>query len=787
MTPTDAHMLRFLGAFASVDLRREAAAALATALGGDELFVFGRDPEINVFLPAPGLPQTLKDGPSWQAFIARCLEVGCHRGELPGGDGELRPAQGCSAEGDVVLVLLGRSAPEADLHELRLVAPVLGALIRSERHNRAMEVRTRTATETATRARELSEALKRSHEKLHAAYAQAESAKQEAEMLSEELNAQAAELQEQASMLEEANDQLAVSEARLRSVIDSSLDAIITIDSTSRVTGWNRPAEKLFGWSEDEALDGQLSEMIIPPRYREDHLAGLKRFLATGEGPILNRRIEITAVDRAGREFPVELTVSPSGTGPRAHFSAFIRDISERLNTERRRSVVQEATRILSESHSVEGAAARLLEAIGTPFGWQIGTLWTVDEEQDRLRCAGVWTQDGYNPIRFISATRDAIFGRGEGLPGRVWETGRPLWISDVTTDAKFPRAPAARWDGLHAAFAFPILAGDTVLGVADFFSPEISAPDETLLEMVATVGANLGQSILRISAEERRDRLLAEFAAMNERLQRVNADLLGKTREAERAREEATEANRAKSKFLATMSHELRTPINAVVGYAQLLEDGIVGPINEIQRDHLQRIATSSRHLLMLINDVLDLAKIEAGRLEISLEPGIVEEVLEEALSLVRPQATAANLDVVKAASGERHPYIGDPDRIRQILVNLLTNAIKFTEPGGTISVIATTHLRAPAELDLSDGGPWTCVEIEDSGIGISPEHVKRIFMPFEQVQTGNTRTRDGTGLGLTISRHLARMMGGDLSVRSEPGKGSCFAVWLPGGEPRL
>jgi two-component system, cell cycle sensor histidine kinase and response regulator CckA len=781
MATPPSHVLRFLGEFADPHCRQAAANRLAEALGGDELVVFGADPEIDVLLPAPGLPQTLKDGAAWKAFLARCQEEGSHAGELPGSDGEVRPAHGRAAGSDVVLVLLGADAPRAGFDELQVAAPVLGALIGSERHARAMAVRTRTADEVAAQARELSKALKRSHEKVLAAYAETEAAKEEAEALTEELHAQAAELEEQAAMLEETNAQLSISESRLRSVLDSSLDAIITIDANSRIIDWNQPAAEIFGWSEEEAAGGHLPDMIIPPEHRAAHLEGMKRFLATGEGPILNRRIEITAIDRTGREFPVELTVSPSGHGHAARFSAFIRDITERRDAERRRTVEQDATRILSESHAVETAAAPLLESIGTPFGWKIGALWALDAGGGCMRCVGIWTEKGFEPIRFISATEETTFASGEGLPGRVWETGRPAWISNVTTDPNFPRASIAKRDGLHAAFAFPIVAGDTVLGVAEFFSPEISPPDDALLDMVATLGANLGQSILRIHAEERRDRLLAELGAMNERLRRMNADLVAKTREAERSQKEADEANRAKSEFLATMSHELRTPINAVIGYAQLLEDEIAGPITDAQRAHLQRIATSSRHLMMLITDVLDLAKIEAGHMEVAVQPGIMGEVVEEALSLVEPQAAAASLHLVDNTPDGIHPYIGDPDRTRQILVNLLTNAIKFTEPDGKVTVAVTAQNRPTPGAAISQPGPWTCVEVEDSGIGISPEDLERIFEPFEQVQTGTTRSHGGTGLGLAISRHLARLMGGDLTARSEEGKGSTFALWLP------
>jgi len=784
MTPGSEDVLRFLGEFAQPEHRLDAAKRMATALGGVELLVFAADPELGVLLPSPGLPQTLKGAAEWHTFVSRCRESNSSlHGELPGSDGVVRPAQGRAAGSEVVLVLLGSHAPGADLTQLLLSAPLLGALFRSERHSRALEVRGSAADEAVRQARQLTEALQRSHAALRAAYAETERAKQDAEALGEELGAQAAELEEQAAALEELNEELALSEARLRGLLDSSLDAIVSIDIASRITGWNAPAEGMFGWSEEEALGASLPEMIIPPQHREAHLHGMKRFLSTGEGPILNRRIEITALDRTGREFPVELTVSPYGEGRSRYFSAFIRDITERRDAERRLSAEQEAIRVLAESHSIEDAAAPFLGAIGTPFGWQVGALWVLPERGDRLRCAGVWTQPGFRPLRFLSSTEDQTFGRGEGLPGRVWETGSPTWVSDVTTDPNFPRATSAAWEGLHAAFAFPILAGNTLLGVAEFFSTEISRPDDPLLAMAATVGANLGQSILRIQAEERRDRLVSDLSALNERLQQMNVDLLTKSRDAERSRREADEANLAKSQFLATMSHELRTPINAVIGYAQLLEDGVVGPVTDLQRDHLARIATSSRHLLMLITDVLDLAKIEAGRIEVSVRPGSMSDVVEEALSLVRPQAAAAGLVMKGPESAEEHPYIGDPDRTRQILVNLLTNAIKFTEPGGSVSVTITEQARAPGDTRLSGEGPWTRVEVEDSGLGISPEDLDRIFEPFEQVHSGNTRTQEGTGLGLPISSHLARLMGGDLTVRSQPGRGSCFAMWLPRG----
>jgi hypothetical protein len=228
-------------------------------------------------------------------------------------------------------------------------------------------------------------------------------------------------------------------------------------------------------------------------------------------------------------------------------------------------------------------------------------------------------------------------------------------------------------------------------------------------------------------------------------------------------------------------MSHELRTPLNAVIGYAELLDLGIAGPITAEQRQQISRIRASGRHLLGLVSEVLDLAKVEAGRLSLQHGVGRTRPAADAALALVQPVAESRGIVLSPEYSdGGDATYEGDEDRVRQILVNLLNNAVKFTEPGGSVSIETGMTKQPDAEARLVNGS-WIYFRVADTGIGIPPEQIAAIFDPFVQVERGHTRQNDGSGLGLTISRRLARLMRGDLTVRSKIGQGSTFTLWLP------
>ena len=364
---------------------------------------------------------------------------------------------------------------------------------------------------------------------------------------------------------------LAESEARARLIVDTAHDAFIGIDSAGRIASWNAQAEATFGWTRDEVVGANLAETIIPPTFREAHNNGMRRFHETGEAPVVNQRLELTALHRSGREFPVELTItSPMPVENGFFFGAFLRDISDRRQ-------------------------------------------------------------------------RDA---------------------------------------------------------------------------------------------------------------------------ELRTARDSAVAATRAKSEFLANMSHELRTPLNGVLGYTQLLQRDRA--LNAVQHEALEAISKCGSQLLDLINDVLDLSKIEAGRLDLEEAPTDLAKLITDLTYVVAETANRKQLRLTMSRAPDVPPTVLlDGRHLRQVLLNLLGNAIKFTDAGEVQLVIS-----------LTDEGRL-CFAVSDTGVGVEPEALSEIFAAFAQTKTG--AAAGGTGLGLTICNHLVTRMGGDLKVESVVGAGSRFWFTLP------
>jgi len=277
-----------------------------------------------------------------------------------------------------------------------------------------------------------------------------------------------------------------------------------------------------------------------------------------------------------------------------------------------------------------------------------------------------------------------------------------------------------------------------------------------------------------RRTAEEAQRQLqdqAAELEATSDELLAANEELLARTEEAQRLQEVAEAASRAKTDFLAVMSHELRTPLNAISGYVQILEMGIQGPLTEAQRETLGRIDRAQHHLLRLINDLLNLSKLEAGGVDYRIEDVSLGELVNSVAPMVEPQLAEKQLKLSLEVPADLRAR-GDRDKLEQVLLNLLSNAVKFTPAGGSIVVGGARSHDRPDFVALS---------VTDTGIGIPPDKQDAVFEPFVQVDSAKTRGAQGTGLGLAISRDLARGMGGDLTVSSQLDVGSTFTVLLP------
>jgi len=358
------------------------------------------------------------------------------------------------------------------------------------------------------------------------------------------------------------------------------------------------------------------------------------------------------------------------------------------------------------------------------------------------------------------------------------------LLVVDASGTIKFANPAAITLFGRAAAdligtdFGFPIVAGETT-------EIDLVRPGGTLVTAelrvtdVAWDGHHAGLISLRdITARKDAEQAARRLAVEQEARKRAEAaearaeqmarKAQAAEQEAERARAEAELANQSKSAFLATMSHELRTPLNAIGGYAQLMEEGISGPLTDQQREYLKRVRLSQLHLEALINDVLNFAKLEAGRLDFEIIEFGLPDGLSSVVALVEPQAREKGIRFDFRGGGQGCAVRADRDKVLQIVLNLVSNAVKFTAEGGSIT------------LD------WTCdraahIRVADTGTGIPEDKLAAVFEPFVQVDRNLVGARNGTGLGLTISRDLARRMGGDLTVESRLGAGSTFTLTLP------
>jgi signal transduction histidine kinase len=367
------------------------------------------------------------------------------------------------------------------------------------------------------------------------------------------------------------------------------------------------------------------------------------------------------------------------------------------------------------------------------------------------------------------SSVHDIVAAEPPGFEAveRMEIAGRPWIISFAST-------PAFEAGSRQHVAMLMLVLGLTASGVLFFVARREAAARDSAESLASRLRATTGELEAQISEVRelngKIERANTELTEVVDALRRSNIELDALKREADASRDEAFRANQAKSEFLAAMSHELRTPLNAIVGYAELLEMGVEGPVTERQRHALQRIRRSQTHLLGLINDILNFAKIEAGAVQVRRDRVPVERVLADLEALTVPQVLEKGHTLSREGEASGIAVLGDEEKIRQILVNLLGNAIKFTDRGGCIRLI------------VEDAGEAVRVSVADNGPGIPAERIESIFDPFVQIDRSADRDGEhGVGLGLAISHDLAQLMEGEIAVVAEPGCGSVFTLILP------
>jgi PAS domain S-box-containing protein len=532
-----------------------------------------------------------------------------------------------------------------------------------------------------------------------------------------------------------AKDAIAAVQRRQATVLEAIADGFVTFDREWRYGYINRVAAGLIGQSA-EALVGRVLWEVHPghdtaPFAHVLRHAMEQRVHASGE----------TYSNTMARW--IEYRAYPTDDG----LSLVFRDIDERRRHDEGLRFLAEASTLLSSSLDYETTVANIAE-LAVPALASSCVIDLVGAGTELERVATVFDSGELSRLVGEMRRRNPITAETRHPARQVLATGETIFYPDITPDI------------------LPLVVDDKPDSLA--LARQLN-PTSCVFVALRARGRTLGVMSLSTAGPRRRfderDRVLIEELAQRVAMAVDNARL----HEAERrARAEAEAANQAKSDFLAIMSHELRTPLTAVVGYTELLADEVVGPVNETQRDHLARVRASSEHLLMLIEDILSFARIEAGREQVRIEDFGLAALLEQAAVIVRPLVEKKGLAFSLAGHDSRAVMRSDPQKVRQIIINLLANAVKFTTAG-------SVRLQARVRDERVE------FEVADTGPGIAREHLERVFDAFWQVDQRITRKAGGTGLGLSVARQLARLLGGDVSVRSVMGEGSVFTVDLP------
>ena len=524
-------------------------------------------------------------------------------------------------------------------------------------------------------------------------------------------------------------------------VLERVSDAFVALDREGRYTFVNKQAAQVLGMRAESML-GQQIWKLFPEAQDGPFARAYMRAVASQDVAVLEDYNPLS--DRW-----LEYRIYPSADG----MSLFFHDISDRKLAEALLVGQSKLLELIANGASLSSVLDATLRFLEGQCRGMRSSILLLDPDGLRLRHGAAPSL----PEAFTRAIDGAFIGQRAGSCGTAAFTGKPVISEDIASDDKWEdwRALALPM-GLRACWSSPIFDDKRrVLGTFAMYytEPKGPKPQHQRLTETATHIAAIAIARERANAAHKEQERIRE-----------------KNKELEECNRAAQEASRLKSEFLANMSHELRTPLNAVIGFSEFLSDQAPGPLNLKQQECLDHVLTSGRHLLRLINDVLDLAKIEAGKVELFPIELCLPAELEEVCSVARALALEKRITVNLRCEAELERVTLDPQRLKQVLFNLLANAVKFTADGGRIDVVARA---------LDDSRLEICVR--DTGIGICQADLPKLFQEFRQLDSGSSRQHEGTGLGLVLAKRLVETQQGTISVESEPGVGSTFGVVLP------